>query len=78
MTLLTPSQAFSKIGHLADDIDYTELFATIDLTAMPKSVTKAESTLAQLKPTSRSPFSKAFQLDGSEALWPAIRRFKTL
>ena len=78
VTPLTSSHSFQKVGHLADDISFARLSATVDLSLMLRSVTKAESTLRQLQPKSHSPFAAAFQLEGSEALQPAAARLKTL
>ena len=81
LTPRTSSHSCHKVGHLpylADDISFTELSATVDLSLMLRSVTKAESTLKQLQPKSHSPFAAAFQLEGFEALQPAAARLKTL
>jgi hypothetical protein len=51
---LTASHSF-KGGHLADDISLAQLWATVDLSMMLRSVTKAEATLAKLQQQSYLP-----------------------
>ena len=75
---LQASHSFHKVGHLADDISFAKLSATVDLSVMLRSVTKAQATIAKLHPKATSPFAAAFQLEGSEALGPASARLKTL